>query len=207
MKVPVGVTCYRLHEHPRLQVLTRACLYSVLNQGCDVLVLVHDQCSEDRLIQELQREFPEPQVTFIHEDERGVSRAWNRLCNVAFPQYGYIVLLNNDVELLPGSLKALVEFEVEHKGQLLYADTYGFSAFLLPRDVYRQVGPFDEWYKFSIEDWDYVRRLENSGVPFVRCPGFKVRHEERSIRKYVKDDWEELDRVGEAHFWQVYPKR
>jgi len=201
--IPVGVTSYRIHEHPRLLELTRACLRSALNQeGCDVRVILHDQCSDNAVITRIWNEFPS--IALRHEPTPGLARAWNHLCQLVFPNHPLILLLNNDIELLPGSLKALMEFEAENKGKLIYGDTYTFSAFLLPREVYEHVGPFDEWYRGpTIEDWDYMKRLSNAGVPVVRCPGFKVRHEERATRKYVKDEWEELDRRSEAHFWEV----
>jgi len=203
--IPVGVTSYRIHEHPRLLELTRTCLHSILSQReCDPpYVVLHDQCSDDETIRMLRSEFP---IAVFHEDTSGVARAWNFLCKHVFSEEPYIVLLNNDVELLPGSLKVLIEFERENKRQIIYADTYGFSAFLLPKEVYERIGPFDEWYRFSTEDWDYMRRLKNAGVPVVRCPGFKVKHEERATRKYVKEDWEGLDRISEVHFWEVWGK-
>jgi len=204
----VGVTTYRIHEHPRIVELTRSCLRSVLSQGCDVQLILHDQCSHRKTVDGLLNEFRGEIYAFFQEEVSGLSRAFNNVCRWVFQLHPLIVLLNNDVILLPGSLKALLEFEAEaeNKGKLIYGDTYTFSAFLLPRTVYAKIGAFDEWYRFSTEDWDYMKRLRNAGVQAVRCPGFKVKHEERATRKYIKEDWESLDRVSEAHFYAVHGK-
>lgn len=85
--------------------LLRACLQSVLAQRCDFPfdVLVHDDASPDGS-GEVALEFPG--VALISAKENvGYCVANNRLACAA--NGTYLLLLNNDAELLPGALQAL----------------------------------------------------------------------------------------------------
>lgn len=82
------------------------CINSVLNQACDFKfeLIVHDDASEDGSVQLLRSVFPE--VTLIESKQNlGFCESSNRMVERA--EGKYILLLNNDAELLPDALSVL----------------------------------------------------------------------------------------------------
>lgn len=83
------------------------CLDSVLSQECDFPfeVIVHDDASTDSSLQILESGYPG--ITLIRSDiNRGFCESSNRMADEARGEF--LLLLNNDTRLHPGSLQALM---------------------------------------------------------------------------------------------------
>jgi GT2 family glycosyltransferase len=64
-----------------------------------------------------------------------------------------------------------------------------FSAFLISKEIYNEVGPFDENLKGgTLEDWDYTIRLKEKAFSILPCPTFKVLHEKAATTKLIEND-------------------
>lgn len=104
-----------------------SCLSSVQKQGeCgSIEVIVVDNASEDETRDIISQDFPTVQV--IHNVENlGFTRACN--CGLAECRGQFILLLNPDTEIMPGSLNRIVQYMKAHNHvgglgpQLLYPD-------------------------------------------------------------------------------------
>lgn len=85
-----------------------ACIESVLTQGSDfpVEILVHDDASTDDSADIVARDYPGVRL-MRSETNVGFCIANNRMVDLA--QGDFILLLNNDAELFPDALRALLE--------------------------------------------------------------------------------------------------
>jgi GT2 family glycosyltransferase len=85
------------------------CLASVYAQEGDfnLEVLLHDDLSTDNSLYAIRNQFPEAQV-LVSEENVGFCVSNNRMAKAARGRY--LLLLNNDARLRPGSLRALLEF-------------------------------------------------------------------------------------------------
>ena len=91
-----------------------ACIDSILQQEFDqpVEIIVHDDASTDRSVELLQTRYP--QVRLISSDQNvGFCVSNNRLAAQA--QGSYLLLLNNDAALRPGTLRTLYEHARSHR--------------------------------------------------------------------------------------------
>ncbi len=100
----------------------------------------------------------------------GVSASWNFLIRMIHIDCEYAFIVNDDVYL------GLHESEVNtiiqnapkaapHTDAILIHGDKGFSAFIINREMYETVGPFDiDFYPAYFEDNDYVARLELRGM-------------------------------------------
>lgn len=196
----IGVTSYRIHKDDHLKELTERCLRSIARQKCGYpfkTMLVDDSSNLEGV------SIPEG-VDVREVSYQSVSKSWNLVCREAFYEDGldYVLILNNDVELLPGSLETLLRFAHENPdigfiygSELTEAglvEGYMFSAFLLSKRVYELVGDFDENLS-SIEDWDYVERLKEEKVPLYHYDDFKVHHERSATKRMIQSEsgWRE----------------
>jgi GT2 family glycosyltransferase len=91
---------------------TRLCLNSLRQSGYpDLRTIVVDNCSQDRSVDQLRQEFPDLTLQ-SNEFNLGFARG----CNVGIreamkdPECAYVLLLNNDAVLVPGTLKPGIEF-------------------------------------------------------------------------------------------------
>lgn len=89
-----------------------ACIDSVKRQVCDfpVQIVVHDDASTDNSVAYLRANHPD--IELIASDSNvGYCTANNRMAAAA--RHDYLLLLNNDAELLPGALAAFMEYARE----------------------------------------------------------------------------------------------
>jgi len=122
-----------------------------------------------------------PGILLIHfGGPRSVSYSWNFGLSLLFSQgEAYVLVVNNDVELRPDTYRRLAEdgggfvtaVGVDDVGKI---DDIGsgnkrphpdFSCYLIRKEVWEKVGPFDEKFLGAYaEDWDYHCRLHQAGI-------------------------------------------
>ncbi len=90
--------------------LLRECLYSVLTQNADEIVVV-DNASTDRSVEMMKEEFPSIALISLSENI-GFGAASNRGIEACTSEQ--IVLLNADTRMKPGSLQTLRNYLEEH---------------------------------------------------------------------------------------------
>ncbi len=99
-------------HYNRFEFLAR-CVSSLLADGLDPeAILVVDNASADDSVELLGQRFPAVRC-IANPDNRGFARAANQ--GILGTRSRYVLLLNNDTEVLPGTLKALVEFADAHR--------------------------------------------------------------------------------------------
>lgn len=113
----------------------------------------------------------------------GVSSGWNRglgwLFGNPFFIVDYVLVINNDVVLPPWFYRQLLEYDkpfvsgvsVDKMEQIAQPAPMGelsihpdFSAFLIRREAWETVGPFDESMKLYAGDCDWHVQAERAGV-------------------------------------------
>jgi len=180
----VGITSYMI-----LLDLTRKCLLSVSAKKRLSKHIFYSRISAPTCtLLKLQREL---RFELRHTEDDCVSRSWNIICNVAFKdkRCSHTLILNNDVELSPNVLDPLVKFGMENPRFIITSPgIFDFSAFLISKDIYETVGPFDENLKGgSLEDWDYVERMKEKGIGLLQCTQFKAHHEKSATSNLVSN--------------------
>jgi len=120
-----------------------------------------------------------------HKERRGVAASWNDGAKAATARY--LAFLNSDAFLTKGNLQLMAEacdrrhpcivgavddalLAMTPPGAApdgLIAGRYG-PLFMIRRDVFEYVGPFDEDFDVFYEDTEYFDRAEEKGVACVR---------------------------------------
>lgn len=133
-----------------------------------------------------------------------VARAWNMGLDWVFDAENadYVLVVNNDVELLPETYRTLIEtgeefvtcVSVNERSQFIYNEIRerrphpDFSCFLIRNEVYKKVGRFDEEFKIAYcEDNDYHCRMHQAGIQSY-CIGLPFLHHGASTIKSVGDE-------------------
>ena len=108
-----------------------------------------------------------------------VAASWNRALTFVFRAgASYALVVNNDVELRSDTYRLLVEDGggfVTAVGRRDWPEPGpmstekrphpDFSCFLIRKEIYEKVGPFDEQFLVAYaEDWDYHVRLHKAGI-------------------------------------------
>ena len=110
--------------HPELSIvvvswntcdLTRACLKSIFSTVGDIEseVIVVDNASQDGSADMVEREFPDARLIRSQEN-LGFTRGYNLGLRQA--KGDFLMIANSDLELLPGSAAAMIEFLKAHPG-------------------------------------------------------------------------------------------
>jgi len=121
------------------------------------------------------------------EYNAGVSHGWNVGLNALFAdsqKVDHVLVINNDVILPPWFYSQLLTYDkpfvsgvsVDKMEQIAEPAPMGelhphpdFSAFLLRREVWEKVGPFDETMKHYASDNDWHVRAHKAGVPLWKA--------------------------------------
>lgn len=102
-KISIIIVNYNAGEY------IKSCLQSLedVKKEIDFEIFVVDNASEDQSIEEIKKRFPK--VNYILNDENlGFGKANNQAMRLAKSEY--ILLLNPDSKVLPGTIKAMVDF-------------------------------------------------------------------------------------------------
>src|ERR1700680_4305873 len=188
--------------------LTKKCVESVRGQDIPTDILVWDNDSSDGTHNWLDDFQIKSHLSF---ENKGVSRGWNRSLDYWFNTRNaeHVLVLNNDAlipswfyrHLLSYAFPIVTGVSVNQMSQIDQEPSMGltpsphpdFSAFLIRRECWEKVGPFDENMKHYASDMDYhVRghragiKMMNSGVPFY--------HERSStIKNASPEDRQEIE--------------
>lgn len=189
------------------QAYLMACLESlereITREGVDARIVVVDNASHDGSVEAVRQAFPT--VTLI---ENQANRGFAAACNQggAACESRYVLLVNNDLSLLPGSLGTLLSFARAQAGlggvsaRLIRPDgteqlpALGWkrllgarplrlnwlpcACLLLSREALDQVGWLDDAFFFYNEDIDLGMRLRKAGRPLWYLPAATVIHHE-----------------------------
>jgi GT2 family glycosyltransferase len=172
----------------------------------DVSILVINNASTDGTTEYLGTERDIYQM--YYDPPLSVAASWNRALNFFFIAGAeYALVVNNDVELQPQTYRYLVGDGggfVTCIGNQQWPEVINppdpekkrahpdFSCYLIRKEVYEKVGPFDEQFLIAFgEDWDYHVRLHRSGIaamaidfPFLHHGSMTIKNADLSeIRK------------------------
>ena len=159
--------------------LTKKAINSALAQDVSCTVLAVDNASSDSTWVWLKTK---PIALISYEGQKSLAACWNAGLR-AFWSTGAeeVLVINNDVELQPQTYRLLRELSlpfvtgvsVRSKEQLVLPDIGStadlsahpdFSCFMIRRDVWDKVGPFDgDYYPAYFEDNAYHIRMHRAG--------------------------------------------
>lgn len=139
----------------------------------------------------------------VFQDNAGVSLAWNVGLRKLFGNgYDHVLVLNNDVVIPPWYYSELLNYKVPFvtgvsvdkmedikqfrspSGLVPHPD---FSAFLIRRSAWEEIGLFDEGMKFYAQDCDYHIRACHEGVPLLAA-NLPFYHERSSTLKLASPE-------------------
>lgn len=219
----MGVTSYKIHvshPHTNLYELTAKSLQSVLSQNTKYSfeVILVDYGTEENTLKKLQAEVKGFEII---RDVFSISKAFNVIFREGFEKRNtrYILAMSNDVILEPRAIQSAMDYaSMAHERIALIGahDTDIFACFLMSREMYLRVGPFDENLIYY-PDWDYEERLRELGLGMCSCDLFKVDHVKSWHRTskgghtlgvfFFTDKVEELQRRSWEYFKKKYPEK
>jgi glycosyltransferase involved in cell wall biosynthesis len=134
-----------------------------------------------------------PARVYRYPENRGVSVGWNT--GIRLASAPVVAVLNSDCQVEPGWDEALVEAATDGRRIAFpytdHCDGHGFTrpdqagtagwCFVLTKDLYGEIGPFDEWFSPAFgEDTDYWHRAWELGVELSPVPSARVVHARRT---------------------------
>ena len=160
--------------------LTKRTVESVLLQDIPTRVCFVDNGSTDGT-QELIQKY---RYRILYKENKGVSHGWNAglkyLFDDAFETAEHVLVCNNDIILAPWTYSLLLSYnlpfvsgisanvltEIQQPRLPILPTTKNpdFSCFLIRRDAWNKVGPFDERMKHYASDLDFHIRAHRAGV-------------------------------------------
>ena len=181
--------------------LTKKCVESVRKQSINVDILVIDNDSTDGTRGWLYDDRI-PYCDF--RPQIGVSAGWNfgieKIFRADLPEKShYVLVVNNDTILPANFYSELLSYDVpfvtgastedmleispiiQHERKPLVGGP-DFSAFLIRRDCWEKVGPFDERMKFYASDNAFHVEAHRKGIPLLRA-NLPFYHERSSTLK------------------------
>ena len=198
--------------------LTKKCVESVIAQDVETSIYTVDNGSTDGT----ESWFCATGILGRHYNYNvGVSRGWNEGLSELFFNSDHVLVLNNDTIIPPWFYRTLlscdlpfvtgVSFEnmdeVMKPSDVSLSDGPDFSAFLIRRDCWEKVGPFDERFVHYCNDMDYHIRAHRAGVTLLNS-NIKFYHERSSTLKNA--DPEDRERISmqadrdRATFREIY---
>lgn len=166
--------------------LTKRCVESVRKQDVETEITIHDNGSTDGTAEWLASQwFVAQRIGYSRtQSNRGVSWGWNHnlgylLSPQQAPERAHCLVVNNDTVLPPWFYRELLSYDVPFvsgisvdsmevamtpPGRMPLHPSPDFSAFLLRREAWEKVGPFDENMKYYASDNDWHVRAHRAGV-------------------------------------------
>lgn len=125
----------------------------------------------DEMLQRCLRSMDADEKIVIVNDGIGMGKAINMGLRAATGDF--IVVANNDTELIKGSLSAICD-----DGAVTYPNEGQVGAFYcMPRWVLDKVGNYDEQFEIGYyEDTDLALRWQQAGVPIKLVSSIEVKH-------------------------------
>jgi GT2 family glycosyltransferase len=177
--------------------LTKKCIASVMLQDVPVRLLVIDNGSTDGTIDWL--ESPAYRGIWAGSlNNDGVSKGWNRGLKALFADGAeHVLVCNNDTVLSPWTYRLLLDYNAPFVTGASFGDmsevmtpqeprelTGGpdFSCFLIRKDAWEKVGPFDEEMVHYCGDCDWHLRAHRLGL-FLGNSHVKFFHQRSSTLK------------------------
>lgn len=170
---------------------------SVLNQDVPTEVWLFDNGSTDGTLTWARESLPTGSPIIHHPDNMGVSFGWNTGLTKIFEHYDHAFVVNNDVILPPWALRSLLEYNVpfvtgvsvdnlaaiaETQPRKGLVEAPDFSFYLIRRNVWEKVGPFDESMIMYAQDNDFHVRAHHLGISLLNS-GVHFYHERSSTIK------------------------
>lgn len=202
--------------------LTKKCVQSVRDQDIPATVSIFDNGSTDGTFEWII----ENNIDHTCSDRNaGVSVGWNYSLGFLFSlPIDYVLVLNNDTRIPNYFYRKLLSYNLpfvtgisvdEPKGHpdswQQPAESPDFSAFLIRREAWEKVGPFDERMVFYAQDCDWhVRahragiRLMNAGVPFHHERSSTIRLADAEDRGKISGQ-ADIDRAVFKEKWGCFP--
>ena len=173
--------------------LTKRCVESVQRQDIPVEIFVFDNGSTDGTIDWL--------LTVNHrrwpmDYNCGVSKGWNSGLSYLFHESEHCLVVGNDTILAPWTYSALLSANVPFvtgvdvgmeplpaKPDVFPLSPHpDFSCFLIRREAWEKIGPFDERFVHYCGDCDYHIRAHRLGIPLWKA-SIPYNHERSSTMK------------------------
>ena len=131
---------------------------------------------------------PMDEGTWVWEnDYGGVSESWNRLMRKAWMNaFTHVLMLNDDVILQKGEEEILAIINKYPNSFQVCKPIHNWSSFILPVEVYNQLGPFDERFKkcfFEDNDYHYRLQLRNIHINYTEDLNPQVYRNSQTIEK------------------------
>jgi GT2 family glycosyltransferase len=131
-------------------------------QGIKIYVL-------DNGNQDIPKTFGEGIEVIKNEKNIGVGPSWNVLCRKIYENFDNALILNDDI-YLGKKTENISSIISKYRSQFITA-TPDWCAFIISRDIFDKVGPFDEcFYPAYYEDNSYAYRMKLKGVSHCRTP-------------------------------------
>lgn len=137
--------------------------------------------------------------------QKTLPTAWNMCCEIGFSIADYVILSNDDIELVEGNLEELCipNAIVSPKVNGGFFKTLHFHIVCIHKSVWEKVGQFDENFWVWWSDTDYSRRIVDiEGIDVVLCNSVNVLHPEAS--RTIKHNPGSVEIHDEEHFKQKW---
>lgn len=187
-RLPLAVV---IPVHKCLNYTTEA-VKSFIYPGEYQIILIDNAADEET--EKWAKETDRPVGYLPQTENLGAARSWNLGIRTAFELgYSYVLVANNDLVFAPDAVRNLVPSaydgfatvhsigphpelleSAERKNERSVAD---FCGFVITRNIWKTVGPFDERYwPAYVEDKDFDERLAKAGIQRYSCLDALVAH-------------------------------
>lgn len=139
------------------------------------------------------------ELIVVVNDGIGFGPAVNR--GLALARGDIIWVINNDTELVKGTLAHASEYHITIPSIEGQPDDAPRAFYAMPRCVYEEVGGYDERFEIGyFEDDDMIKRWLDAGIGFFRQPSIHVTHLGGGGLTVKRFGEEELMRANRARF-------
>lgn len=205
-KIFIGIVLYKnsLEELSRLKLTIEKEKESIPQHDIEAKYFVNDVDN----IQKYKEILNPKNIVISSEGNIGFGKAQNALMRICFESNDLYLGINPDGYFIPGCIGAAINFSDFYKGSALielasmpvehpkWYDPVTFdtkwvsgAAFLMPKNIWNEVGGFDEGIHMYCEDVDLSWRVKASGYSLKVCPSAKFFHDvtPRFIEEIDKD--------------------